>query len=174
MSLSFADWKARRNFAGEKRVALIVGALFIAGLAVLYFAMPGSTMLILRGVASAEAPRGQLDDAAAKQYARRAGYAGEVLDVAGGTAEQLQRTLARIRSDPRVTALYGFSGGGYALATLWNQLQSEERARIRQIVIVGAPGITAASFPGAARVVIQPDPPEGHMAGPRALLRAMQ
>ena len=55
---------------------------------------------------------------------------------------------------------------------VWNQLKSEERERIKRLVIVGAPGITEATFPGAAEVVIQPDPPEGHMEAPRALLKA--
>src|SRR4051812_21943912 len=41
-----------------------------------------AVMLILRGIASAEAPRGQLDDDSALKYARRVGYRGEVLDVA--------------------------------------------------------------------------------------------
>ena len=129
-------------------------------------------MLILRGIANAENPRGQLDDNSAKLYALSSGYGGQVLDVAGGTAEQMQLALARIRNDPRVSALYGFSGGGYASAKIWSQLSEDERARIRKVVIVGAPGITDASFPGARQVVIQPDPPEGHMAGPWALLQS--
>ena len=42
-------------------------------------------MLILRGIANSENPRGQLDDGAALQYAWYAGFRGEVLDVAGNT-----------------------------------------------------------------------------------------
>ena len=42
-------------------------------------------MLILRGIANSENPRGQLDDSSALQYARRRGFRGEVLDVAGNT-----------------------------------------------------------------------------------------
>ena len=38
------------------------------------------TMLILRGVANSANPRGQLDDRAALEYARRMGYRGEMLD----------------------------------------------------------------------------------------------
>jgi hypothetical protein len=38
-------------------------------------------MLILRGIANAENPRGQLDDDSALEYARRLGFEG--LDVAG-------------------------------------------------------------------------------------------
>ncbi len=172
MSLSLAAWKARPNYAGEKKVALLIGAFLLAGLVAAYFFMPGGTMLILRGIAAENAPRGQLDDASARQYASRSGYTGKVLDVAGGTGEQMKMTLDLVRNDTRVTALYGFSGGAYAIATIWNQLTPEERSRIRKLVIVGAPGITAATFPGAAEVVIQPDPPEGHMEAPRALLKA--
>lgn len=174
MSLSLAAWKARPNYAGEKKVALLAGVFLLAGLVASYFLMPGGTMLILRGIAAEHAPRGQLDDASARQYASLAGYRGVVLDVAGGTAEQVRMTLERIRNDKRVNAIYGFSGGAYAAVNIWNQLTPDERHRIRKVVIVGAPGITTASFPGVDDVVIQPDPPEGHMEAPRALLRAKQ
>lgn len=172
MSLRLAALQARPNFAGEKIVGLVLGAVLLLGL-IAYFAAPGGTMLILRGIAAEHAPKGQLDDAAAEQYARATGYRGRVLDVAGGTPEQMQQTLDSIRNERGVRALYGFSGGGYALVNVWNQLSAEERSRIERLVVVGAPGITEASFPGAREVVIQPDPPEGHMEGPRALLRAM-
>ncbi len=162
------------NRSGLIKVAALVGVLLVIGILGYRYLMPGGTMLILRGIASAESPRGQLDDESAKLYALRSGYGGKVLDVAGGTAEQMQMALDEIRSDPRVRALYGFSGGAYASAKIWAQLSEEERTRIRKVVIVGAPGITEASFPGAEEVVIQPDPPEGHMAGPRALLSSNQ
>jgi hypothetical protein len=160
------------NRAGLLTAAIIVGALLVIGIAGFRYLMPGGTMLILRGIASAESPRGQLDDESARLYALRSGYGGKVLDVAGGTAEQMQMALEEIRGDPRVRALYGFSGGAYASAKIWAQLSEEERARIRKVVIVGAPGITRASFPGAQEVVIQADPPEGHMEGPRVLLQS--
>lgn len=174
MSLSLAAWKARPNYAGERKAALLIGALFLIGLVVFHFVMPNGTMLILRGIAADNAPQGQLDDYSAKQYAWRSGYAGSVLDVAGGTGEQMKMTLDRIRRDPQVHALYGFSGGAFSVLNVWNQLKPSERARIRKIVIVGAPGITEQSFPGARQVVIQPDPPEGHFEAPRALLRSTQ
>jgi pimeloyl-ACP methyl ester carboxylesterase len=156
--------------AGVLKVALLMSGLVLVGLFTFQYAMPGGTMLILRGIASAESPRGQLDDQSAKLYALSSGYGGKVLDMAGGTSEQVQTALDHIRSNPRVTALYGFSGGGYATQRIWSQLSPQERRRIRKVVVVGAPGLTEASFPGAAEVVIQPDPPEGHMEGPRALL----
>jgi hypothetical protein len=172
ISMSFTSFQTRPNFSNEKKVALVLAAILLFGLAAYQFVVPGGTMLILRGIAAENAPKGQLDDASAERYASRTGYRGKVLDVAGGTAEQVKMTLDEIRSDTRVRALYGFSGGAYAAVNIWNQLKPEERERIERIVIVGAPGVTEQSFPGAARVVIQPDPPEGHMEGPRALLES--
>ena len=55
-------------------------------------------MLILRGVANEDNPRLQLDDRSAVEYARRLGYWGEVLNVAGGTREQTTMVLDRIRA----------------------------------------------------------------------------
>lgn len=158
------------NRAGLLMAAAIAGVLLVIGIVGFRYLMPGGTMLILRGIASTESPRGQLDEESAKLYALRSGYGGLVLDAAGGTAEQMQIALDEIRRDPRVRALYGFSGGAYASAKIWAQLSEDGRARIRKVVIVGAPGLTQASFPGAKQVVIQDDPPEGHMEGPRALL----
>ncbi len=129
------------------------------------------TMLILRGLGAGYAPRGLLDDPSALEYAKELGYSGEVLDIAG-EGPQVQLALARIRRGSDVTALYGFSRGGYNMPVIWNSLTPEERSRIRKIVIVGAPGITPARFPGIEDVVVQGDPKEGHMAGPKALLLA--
>ncbi|MBX3513092.1 MAG: hypothetical protein KIT15_12155 [Xanthobacteraceae bacterium] len=172
MSLIPQSWKARKNFAAEGKVALLVGVLLAIGIYAHAYAMPRGTMLILRGIAADNAPKGQLDDFSATLYALRGGYGGQVLNVAGGTGEQMKMTLDRIHNDPNVTAIYGFSGGAYTTANLWNQLTPQEKSRIRKIVIVGAPGVTAQSFPGAANVVVQDDPPEGHMEGPRALLQS--
>ena len=129
-------------------------------------------MLILRGVAGENAPLGLLDDPAALEYARQLGYSGEVLDVASDTGPQVRMALERIRGDRNVTALYGFSGGGYNAQTIWAQLNAPERQRIRKIVIVGSPGVGKQNFPGIEDVVIQEDPPEGHMAGPKILLQS--
>lgn len=174
MSFVTVSSQPRTGISGLAKAALIMGALLIAGVLGYQFLMPNGTMLILRGIAADNAPNGQLDDDAAKQYAWRTGYAGKVLDIAGGTAEQVKMTLDHVRSDPRVRALYGFSGGGYALVQIWNSLTPDERARIEKIVVVGSPGIVEQSFPGASKVVVQEDPPEGHMEGPRVLLRATQ
>jgi hypothetical protein len=137
---------------------------------------PQEAMLILRGIASAARPRGQLDDKSALEYAHRLGYQGEVLDVAGKTGSnspQVRMALDRIHRAPDITAIYGFSGGGYNARNIWSQLTAAERRRIRKIVVIGSPGVDADAFPGAADVTIKRDPPAGHMAGPRVLLESL-
>ena len=134
----------------------------------------GEVMLILRGIANAENPRGQLDDEAAREYALLLGYSGEVLDVAGNAnGPQAKIALDRIHHDDKVTAIYGFSGGGYNARRVWSQLSAEERQRIGKVVVIGSPGVNKSDFPGSADVLIKQDPPDGHMAGPRALLDSL-
>jgi hypothetical protein len=53
---------------------------------------------------------------------------------------------------------------------IWEELSRAERDRIRKVVVIGAPGVSATDFAGVSDVLIKPDPPEGHMAGPKALL----
>jgi hypothetical protein len=131
------------------------------------------TMLILRGIASEDMPRGQLDDKSAVEYARRGGYRAEVLDVAGDAdGRQAGLALKRIREDQSVTAIYGFSGGGYNTRSVWRQLNDDQRRRVKKIVIIGSPGVTKNEFREVSDITIRNDPPEGHMAGPRALLES--
>lgn len=175
-----------RHFKNPSRapsVLSILAAVAVVGLALGYrtFNPPvknasdesGEVMLILRGVANSGHPRGQLDDASALEYARRLGYRGEVLDVAGGTGAQVRIALERIRNDEDVTAIYGFSGGGYSAQRIWSQLDEDERARIGKVVVIGAPRVHANNFPGSTEVVIKRDPPAGHLAGPKALLESL-
>ena len=133
----------------------------------------GEVMLILRGIANSEHPRGQLDDQSALEYARRLGYRGEVLDVAGGSSAQVTMALDRIRGDEKVTALYGFSGGGYNAKRIWSELDADEQARIGKVVVIGSPGVDKADFHGSTDVIIKQDPPAGHLAGPKALLESL-
>jgi hypothetical protein len=133
-------------------------------------------MLILRGIANAENPRGQLDDKAALAYAGRLGFKGEVLDIAGNTysgSPQVEKALERIRADRAIAAIYGFSGGGYNARLIWKHLEPPHQERIRKIVVIGSPGVAKSDFPGSAEVLIKADPPEGHMAGPRRLLESL-
>jgi hypothetical protein len=133
-------------------------------------------MLILRGIANDEYPDGALDDEAALEYATRQGFRGEVLDVAadhGARTTQVRMAIERIRRDEAVTAIYGFSGGGYNARTIWGHLSAVERERIQIVIVVGSPGVEESHFAGNPYVLIQPDPPEGHMAGPKALLESL-
>ena len=152
--------------------ALLLAVMLTGVAAVQYGPLGRESMLILRGIADANAPKGQLDDAAALEFARRLGYTGEVLDVAADTGPQVRMALDRIRNDKSVTALYGFSGGAYNARTIWAQLNPQERSRITKIIVVGSPGVDKHSFPGSNDVTVQEDPPEGHMAGPKVLLRS--
>jgi len=133
-------------------------------------------MLILRGNANSENPNGQLDDAAAVEYARRVGFRGEVLDVAadaGPDGSQVKMALERIRRDHAVSAIYGFSGGGYNARSIWKELTAPERERIRMVVVVGSPGVSDSDFGTGPQVIVQLDPPAGHLAGPKVLLESL-
>jgi len=183
MERRIGDWQTYRRIA----FALALTLLLLAG--TITFAMasfqlvaasgqrpPNAVMLILRGIASAEAPRGQLDDDSALKYARRVGYHGEVLDVASNsTVNGAQVTMAidRIRHDEKVRAIYGFSGGGYNARRIYARLNRAERRRIRKIIVVGSPGVTKTDFPEIPDVLVKDDPPAGHMAGPKALLDSL-
>lgn len=167
------DWKKRMNALGGAQRLVLVAGLLLLGFVAIGSTPPRANMLILRGIASMDAPRGQLDDRSALEYARRLGYAGEVLDVAANPS-QVEMAIERIRRDRWVKAIYGFSGGGYNARQVWSELAPHERQRIGKIVVVGSPGVTEASFPGGADVVVKDDPPEGHMAGPKALLQALE
>ena len=142
--------------------------------------MAETKMLILRGIAGHYAgrdwPRGALDEPPALEYARRKGYVGQVLDVAGATganSPQTQMALAEFHRDPTVTALYGFSGGGYNVRHIINALAPAERARLRLVVVLGAPLNPSHLYEGPWDLVYRTDPPGGHMDGPRALLATL-
>jgi hypothetical protein len=137
-------------------------------------------MLILRGIAGhfdgRDWPRGALYEAPALEYARRKGYDGQVLDVAGATGEnnpQTQMALAEFHRDTAVTALYGFSGGGYNVLRIINALAPSERTRIQLVVVLGAPKNLPNLYKGPWDLVYRLDPPGGHMDGPRALLATL-
>ena len=134
-------------------------------------------MLILRGIAGhysgRDWPRGALDEPPALEYARRRGYVGQVLDVAGTTgphSAQTQMGLAEFRRDSTVAALYGFSGGGYNVRHIIHRLTHDERDRLKLVVVLGAPGNPRDKYLGPWELVYRLDPPGGHMDGPRALL----
>lgn len=138
------------------------------------------TMLILRGIAGhfdgKDWPRGALYEEPALEYARRRGYDGRVLDVAGtaagavDTRPQVRAALAAIDSDPSIAALYGFSGGGYNLVHIIARMSAEQRQRIKLVVVLGAPQSPRSLYEGGWELVYRNDPTQGHMAGPQALL----
>jgi lysozyme family protein len=138
------------------------------------------TMLILRGIAGHFAgrdwPRGALDEPSALAYAKARGYDGRILDVAGATGSgslQVAMALTALRADASVTALYGFSGGGYNVLHILDDLSRDERARIKLVVVLGAPSNPPALYRGPWELVYRTDPPSGHMDGPRALLASL-
>jgi hypothetical protein len=151
-------------------------------------AMP--TMLILRGKAGfydgKNWPRGALDEPPALEYARRRGYAGKVLDVAGvaeAGSEQVKLALAEFRRDQSVTALYGFSAGGYNVKHILDALTPVERQRLRLVIVLGAPNppgrdyqaeLKPTNYGATYELIYRLNPPEGHMAGPRALLATLR
>ncbi len=142
--------------------------------------MPDMKMLILRGIAGHYAgrdwPRGALDEPPALEYARRKGYVGQVLDVAGATgpnSEQTLMALAEFHRDETVAALYGFSGGGYNVRHIIKALPHDELSRLQLVVVLGAPNNPSNLYKGPWELVYRTDPPGGHMDGPRALLASL-
>ena len=138
-----------------------------------------ATMLILPGITDAGGmhnPHGLLDRDSAREYARRKGYVGRVLEVsdshAGADTKQVKAALQTIQDDDEIVALYGFSGGGYNARYILNALGASEQARIRLVVILGAPNNPASAYDGPWDLIYRKDPPSpnGHMDGPKVLL----
>jgi hypothetical protein len=73
-------------------------------------------------------------------------------------------------SDPSITALYGFSGGGYNVRWILQALTADEKKRIHLVVVLGAPKNDPSLYRGMWELVYRLDPPAGHMAGPKALV----
>ncbi len=147
--------------------------------------MPG-TMLILRGITNLKIwpkyPNGALDEPPALAYANNRGSVGRVLDVSGETGDHSKQTkmaLTEFQHDSTITALYGFSGGGYNVYHILNQLPKEQRDRLELIVVIGvvasklsAQALNANRYAAHWELVYRNDPPPPltHIDGPRALL----
>jgi hypothetical protein len=147
--------------------------------------MPG-TMLILRGITNLKVwpkyPNGALDEPPALEYASKRGYVGRVLDVSGETGDrspQTQRALHEFLSDSTITALYGFSGGGYNVYHILNRLKAEQRGLLELVVVIGvesnklsAHALNSNRYNAHWELVYRNDPPRPltHIDGPRALL----
>jgi hypothetical protein len=144
-------------------------------------------MLILRGI-SGDFPdpatnkkrkwtKGALDEPPALAYAKLMKYEGQVLDVSGEAFEdspQVKKALEVFRSDKAIAALYGFSGGGYNVRHVLDDLTADEKKRIRLVVVLGAPKNAESLYKGPWTLVYRKDPPAGHMWGPRALIDSFQ
>jgi hypothetical protein len=129
------------------------------------------TMLILRGIKSL------LDEPPALEYARERGYVGKVLEASGEAypgAPQVLAALKEFRSDPDIAAFYGFSGGGYNVRHILTGLASQEKARVKLVVVVGSPQNPSSLYEGPWELVYRLDPPTGHMLGPKSLLAELR
>ena len=143
-------------------------------------------MLILRGITNLKVwpqyPNGALDETSALQYASNRGYTGRVLNVSGETGDKSKQTnmaLQEIQNDSSITALYGFSGGGYNVYHILNRLTQELRGRLELVVVIGveasklsADALNPKRYNAHWELVYRNDPPPPltHIDGPRALL----
>jgi hypothetical protein len=121
--------------------------------------MPNPKMMILRGNSAKEPTypdeegvkvpyrKGALHEGAAREYATLRGRDPVVLDVSGDALAngnrdknpQTVQALLQLRDEPSYDSIYGFSGGGYDVLHILNQLKAEELERIHLIVVLGAP-----------------------------------
>ena len=143
-------------------------------------------MLILRGITNLKVwpqyPNGALDEPSALQYASNRGYTGRVLNVSGETGDKSKQTnmaLQEIQNDSSITALYGFSGGGYNVYHILQRLTPELRGRLELVVVIGvetsklsADALNSKRYNADWELVYRndPPPPMTHIDGPRALL----
>ena len=143
-------------------------------------------MLILRGITNLKVwpqyPNGALDEPSALQYASNRGYTGRVLNVSGETGDKSKQTsmaLQEIQNDSSITALYGFSGGGYNVHHILDRLTQELRGRLELVVVIGveasklsADALNPKRYNAHWELVYRNDPPPPltHIDGPRALL----
>lgn len=143
-------------------------------------------MLILRGITNLKVwpqyPNGALDEPPALEYARRRGYTGRVLDVSGETGDnspQTRKAVHEFLADPKITALYGFSGGGYNVYHILNRLTPDQRGRLELVVVIGvesnklsAQALNSNKYKAHWELVYRNDPPPPlhHIDGPKALL----
>ena len=143
-------------------------------------------MLILRGITNLKFwpkyPNGALDEPPALQYASNRGYTGRVLNVSGETGDNSKQTkmaVQEFRHDSTITALYGFSGGGYNVYHILHQLTQDQRDRLELVVVLGveasklsADALNSHKYNAHWELVYRNDPPKplGHIDGPQYLL----
>lgn len=112
-------------------------------------------MLILPGIAGPVGGQynrlGLLDRLSASATACALGYTPDVLDISGENYAgnpQARAAIRMIEADSSIIGIYGYSGGGYNAVHIWAALNASERARMKDLMIIGAPGVTLRSFPG--------------------------
>ncbi len=143
-------------------------------------------MLILRGITNLkywpEYPHGALDEPSALQYASKRGYTGRVLDVSGETGDSSPQTRMALQAflhDDKITALYGFSGGGYNTYHILNRMPQDQRNRLELVVVIGveakklsAQALNANRFGAHWELVYRndPPPPQTHIDGQHILI----
>ena len=91
----------------------------------------------------------------------RRGYEGQVLDIAGvadsGSPQHIM-ALAEFRRDRTITALYGFSAGGYNVLHIIDDMTKDERDRFAMAVVLGAPDNSPSLYKGPWELVYRLDP----------------
>ncbi len=124
--------------------------------------MSKGTMLILKGI------NNLLHEQPALDYAAREGFDGEVLDASGETGARSAQVNAAIQriGQGDVTALYGFSGGGYNTVHIFDRLSQPHALGIDLVVVLGSPGVQRSSFPSWVKTIIYNDPAVAHMDQP--------
>jgi hypothetical protein len=128
-------------------------------------------------------PKGALHEGPAKAYAVLKGFRPKVLDVTGsskrGDRDASDGTLMALecfQKHPTVTGFYGFSGGGYNLWHILNNMTPKDRARVRWVTVVGvdpdAPRskFESSKFPGGSWTLDYSPNSDPHMFGPERLL----
>jgi hypothetical protein len=98
-------------------------------------------------------PDGALHWTAAEDFAKLKKYEPKILRIKGQpqNAKSPQTTAAvpLFKSDLQITALYGFSGGGYNVYWILQALAAENRAaldRMKLVVVLGAPAPSIAAI----------------------------
>jgi hypothetical protein len=149
---------------------------------------PPKKMLILRGTAGEhedetgrirDYPEGALHVEAAKEYARRKGFVPVVLDLPGEAgnhkaSKQTMRAIEMICGDKSITALYGFSGGGYSIFWIIRRMDGADLNHLELIVVLGVEtrhasrsSYEASTFKDPKKrwaLVYMNDPPKNHPA----------
>lgn len=127
-------------------------------------------MLILKGI------NNLLHQDPARDYAIREGFEPMILPESGEAVgpvsdrPQVAAAINRIES-VGITAIYGFSGGGYNAVHIYNLLPKKFKEKIIKIIILGSPGVTKEDFPGVSDVTIYNNPKVHHMDQPDQFLK---